>query len=257
MNAIRFLLVMFLLLATTGIASAEFMRTVEVRYDARQYPDLAYERGGAQGHSGAYIQILVGIVGYADLEKIIIKAKHLETDFEVTLIENDKECVGAWPYPDEAEQWFSVSLKPEHTWMKGDWEITLNYKTPTEKGKEVKFVTVPRFNFPPEPTGIQISEYMGQPWIAWNSIGAPGTGPNAHIEYRLLKMSPPPASCAVESYAIRPERYPYEMWSGNRIAAPLPSYWEPGDLIRIENRVYDYIDGVSRYDRGVRFFFMR
>jgi hypothetical protein len=257
MNTIRLLLVMFLLLTFTGIASAEFMSAADVRYDARQYPDLFYERGGAQGHSGAYIQIMAGIVNYAELETININAKHLGTDFEVTLVELGPECVGSWPYPDEAEQWFTVSLKPEHTWMKGTWEITLKYTTATEKGTEVKNVTVPRFNFPPEPTGIQISEYQGQPWIVWNSIGAPGAGLNRHIEYRLLKSLPPPAACSEETYTIRPGRTYYQMWSGNRIAVPLPSHWMPGDLIRIENRIYDYTEGVYRYDRGVRFFFMR
>lgn len=257
MKVVRFLLVMFCLLATTGIASAEFMSTASVRYDARQYPDLAYERGGAQGHSGAYVQILVGIVNYADLSKINIKAKHLGSDFEVTLVEADKACVGVWPYPDEAEQWFSVWLKPDHNKIKGDWEITLKYKAFGEKGTEVKNVTVPRLNFPPEPTGIQISEYQGQTWIAWNSIGAPGTGPGRHIEYRLLKLLPPPAFCPDETYSIRPGKYPYQMWSGNRIAVPLPGHWMSGDLIRIENRIYDNYAGVYRYDRGVRFFFMR
>jgi hypothetical protein len=260
MKMIRFLLVVILLLVTTGIATAEYMTLADVRYDAREYPDLFYHRGGAQGHSGAYIQVLAGIVQYSDLTQISIKAKHLNTDFEVSLVELDQDCVGVWQYLDEAEQWFSIWLKPDYTWMTGDWEITLKYKAASGKGTETKIVTVPRFNFPPEPSGIQISEYEGQTWIAWNSIGEPGTYLDGkHLEYRLLKMTPTPAACPDRSKGIRPGRYEYQMWSGNRIAVPLPEEWGlvAGDLIRIENRVYDDYDGVYRFDRGMRYFFMR
>ena len=250
-------LVVVLALGCSGLANAAYLGTFDVRYDAREYPGLYWERGGAEGHSGAYVQLLVGVINYSELSKINIKAKHIDTDFEVTLLESDPSCVGKWPYPEEAEQWFSARLQPD-TWMTGTWEITLKAKPDV---KEVVTIHVPRFNFPPIPSGIQISEVQGQTYLAWNSIGDPGVGPERHIEYRLVKSTPPPAACAEESYTIRPERYDYQIWSGNRIAVPLPGHWTTGDLIRIENRVYDNYQSpqqsVYRYDRGVTYFFMR
>lgn len=253
MKTMRFILVVFLCLFFSGLAQAEYLSLANVRYDAREYPDLYWQRGGAAGHSGAYIQLLAGIVNYSELSKINITAKHLDSDFEATLVELDPSCVGKWPYPQEAEQWFSTRLQPG-LWMTGDWEITLKAEPSV---KEVRTVRVPRFNFPPVPSGIQISDYMGQTYLAWNSIGAPGVGPERHIEYRLVKSTPPPAACPEETYNIRPGRYPYQLWSGNRIAVPLPGHWMTGDLIRIENRIYDNHQNVYRFDRGVKYFFMR
>ena len=234
------------------------MTEANVLYDARTYPDLFYERGGAQGHSGAYIQIYVGINNYAELKSIKIEAEQEGSDFEVTLREDDRGCVGTWPF-ESVDQWFSAWLGPDHIGLKGDWKITLKYKTLQNiKGTEIRHVVVPRFNFPPEPTGIQISEDAGRTWIAWNSIGAPGVGPARHVEYRLARVSPPPAACVTEFYPVRPGGIEYQMWSGNRIAVPLPAHWMPGDLVRIENRVYDDNGGaVYRFDRGVRYFFQR
>ena len=152
MKLFRFIVVLFLLLGASGVANAEYLSFADVKYDAREYPDLFYHRGGAQGSSGAYIQVAAGVIQYSDLTKIKIKAEHLNTGFEVSLIEAVQECRGVWQYQDEAEQWFTVWLKPERRWMTGDWKITLKYETTSGKGKETKFVTVPRFNFPPEPT---------------------------------------------------------------------------------------------------------
>lgn len=258
MKCFRIFVVILVLLGASGVASAEYLSFADVRYDAREYPDLFYHRGGAQGNSGSYIQVVAGVVQYANLTKINIKAEHLGTGFEVTLVEAVTECVGVWQYQDEAEQWFRVWLKPERRWMTGDWEITLKYETTSGKGKETKLVTVPRFNFPPEPTGIQVTNYEGRTWIAWNSLGEPGTYLDGkHIEYRLLKMTP--EGCPDRSKGITPTRYEYQMWSGNRIAVPVPEEWSlaAGDLIRIENRVYDDYDGFYRFDRGSRYFYIR
>lgn len=235
------------------------MTEVNVLYDARVYPDLFYERGGAQGHSGSYIQIYAGINNYADLESLEIEAEHDGSKFEVTLREDARECIGVWPF-ESVDQWFSVLLGPDHVGLKGDWKITLKYKTlNNEKGKEVKHVLVPRFNFPPEPSGLQISRVEGRNWIAWNSIGDPGVGPNRHIEYRLNRVTSPPAACVSEVYTIRKDgNVPYRLWSGNRVAVELPTHWMPGDLVKVENRVYDDNGGTGyRFDRGVRYFYLR
>ena len=261
MNLLRIVVVILLLLGASGVASAEYLSFADVRYDAREYPDLFYHRGGAQGNSGAYIQVVAGVVKYADLTKINVSAEHLDTGFEVTLVEAVPECVGVWQYQDEAEQWFRVWLKPETRWMTGRWEITLKYETATEKGKETKLVTVPRFNFPPEPTGIQVSPDEGRFWIVWNSIGEPGTSSDGkHVEYRILKMTP--EGCPERSIRITPNsNIEYHLWSGNRIAVPISEDWgwglAVGDLIRIENRVYDNHQGYYRYDRGSRYFYIR
>lgn len=238
---------------------AGYLTGVSVNYDSRYFPEFAYDRGGPEGHSGAYIQVVAGVDGYDDLKNINIKAKHLVNDFEVTLLEAPTGCAGNWPAFFGVDQYYAVRLQPESKRMVGQWVITLKYTTNAgDKGQESKTVTVPRFNFPPEPTGIQRSHYQGREWLVWNSIGDPGTGPFKHVEYRIMRLTKP-LFCVDDAYAVRPYgNIYYELWSGNRIAVEIPSGWYPGDLIRIENRVYDDNGGaVYRFDRGVRFIYLQ
>lgn len=259
MKMVKCFSLMFCLVLFSNVVYAQYLSEAYVRYDSRYYPEFAYDRGGAEGHSGAYISIVVGVDHYSDLQNINVKAKHLGKDFEVTLIEDDPECVGMWPY-DSVDQWFFVLLRPDSAWMKGVWEITLKYETVgSVKGTETALVNVPRFNFPPEPTGIQIADYQGKKWLVWNSIGDPGAGPGRHIEYRIAHYSNTPGTCLDKFYSIRlfGSNIYYETWSGNRIAVEIPFDWATGDLLRIENRVYDNNNGtVYRYDRGTRYFYM-
>lgn len=234
---------------------AQYMTSAEIRFDSRYFPEFVYARGGAEGHSGAYISFSVSVIDYDDLQKVDIKAKHLDTDFEVTLLEAAPECAGVWPFAG-VDQYYGVRLQPNE-WMTGEWEITLKYRT-TEgvHGREQALVVVPRFNSPPEPTGIQGANVQGQKWLVWNSIGEPGVGPDSHIEYRIMHLTGPDL-CIDESYTVRPGgNIYYELWSGNRIAVERPAHWQPGDLIRIENRVYSNIQDVYRFDRGTRYFYL-
>ncbi|MDY6793429.1 MAG: hypothetical protein SWH54_19350 [Thermodesulfobacteriota bacterium] len=140
--------------------------------------------------------------------------------------------------------------------MTGKWRIILKYEKNGTKEKETKAVMVPRFNFPPEPTGIQLANWNGKTWIVWNRIGDPGNS-GKHVEYRIAHFTTPAPHC-MDDWLVIQEGGPtyYELWSGNRIAVELPTNWVSGDLIRIENRVYDDMDGVYRNDRGTRFFFL-
>jgi hypothetical protein len=243
----------FILLAS--VCQAQVLSEAYVRYDSRHYADFLNIRGGSEGNSGAYIAIVAGIGHYDELKSISVEAKNLDSDFSVTLFEDDPECVGKWPF-DSVDQWFYVRLQPNQEKMVGTWEIKAKYKTYTGvSGTDTKTIIVPRFNFPPEPTGIQISEYDGKKWLVWNSIGKPGEiYESRRVEYRLAHLTSP-GSCVDQWYLVRPGgNIPYEMWSGNRIAVEVPSDWEEGDSIRIENRIYD--DG-GRHNRAVKFLKMR
>ncbi len=259
-RCIKFFMAIVCFLLLVGKANAQIVNhltEVNVRYDARYYPEFFYGRGGPEGHSGAYIRIIAGIDGYNDIKKIRVKAKHIASKFEVSLVGDDPECVGVWPL-DGVDLYFSVGLRPQHRWMTGVWEITLKYRKDGQKQKETKTVNVPRFNFPPEPTGIQIAVDGGMTYLVWNRIGDPGFGNNQHVEYRIAHLTTPSPYCIDEWYWIREGTGNYQLWSGNRIAVELPAHWNSGDLIRIENRVYDdnSPDGPLRHDRGVRYFFL-
>ena len=252
----KFFMVIVCFLLLVGTANAQHLSDVSVRYDSRYFPEFVYGRGGPEGHSGAYISIIAGIDRYNDIKKIKVKAKHIASDFEVSLVEDDPACVGVGPFAND--QSFGVWLRPQHWWMTGAWEITLKYKKNGTKEEETATVIVPRFNFPPEPTGIQIAEWDGKTWLVWNRIGDPGTFPGQHVQYRIAHFTTPAPYCIDEWYYINGggANINYQLWSGNRIAVEPPAHWVSGDLVRIENRVYDDKDDVHRHDRGVRFFFL-
>lgn len=256
-------IVCFLLLAGTANAQ-QHLGWATVRYDARYYPDFFHGRGGPEGHSGAYIQIKVNINDYNDITNINVKAKHI-SGFEVSLRGDDPSCLVVSPWPHMSS--YGVRLAPQDWWMTGEWEFTLQY---TELGKkkvieESKIVNVPSFNFPPEPTGIQIAhnlEGLGKTWLVWNSIGDPGTGDNKKLViYQIAHYTASSPPCIDEWIGINEGSNNYKLLSGNRIAFDLSTTknsWASGDLIRIENRVYDEIhpDGPYRHDRAARYFFL-
>jgi len=240
------------LIFSSSLLFADYISSASVNYDSRYYPEFYYGSGGAEGHSGAYIQIGVGVVNYDDLSKVNIKAKHIDTDFEVTLEESPQVCAGGYPVEWNVDQYWGIRLKPED-WMVGTWEITMKYTAFGQKEKEMVEVYVDRFSFPPEPTGIQ----LGPDRIIWNSIGIPGLPNNygEYVEYRIMHHAEYSVDgndifCVDEAITIRDDTAVIPL---NRIRQAIPPEWSSGDLIRVENRVYRG----SRFDRGVRYFYLR
>ena len=239
------------LLLLVGTAKAQYLLSAGIRYDVRYYQQLHSARGGAEGQSGAYIQIDAGVVEYDEISDIRITATH-ETGFIVSVREDHPSCVGVSPW--DGDQYFSVRLAVGK-WMTGEWEITMEYRDPKQKKRtETMTLSVPRFNFPPVPTGIEVLNSAGRKWVVWNRIGNPGSGPGKHVEYVIMHFtSPSPPRCIDDWLAINPDGDDYQLWSGNRIAVPISGKpWNPGDLIRIENRFYDdnAPSGPYRMDRG-------
>jgi hypothetical protein len=207
-------------------------------------------RGGLEGHSGAYIHVLARVRGYSQIRNIRIRAEHIGTGFTVSPIEDDPGCVGS--LGDEDVQFFSVHLRVQE-WMEGEWEFTMRYRDSQGRKTETATATVNHFNFPPVPTGVEIAENDGKTILVWNRIGDPSVGPGEHIEHRIFHLSESPR-CLDEMLVIRPGGYPYELWFGNRIAVELPSHWNSGDRIRIENRIYDSIPTNGHvFDRAVKY----
>lgn len=240
------------LLLLVGTANAQHLLTAGICYDVRYYQQLYNARGGAEGQSGAYIQIHAGVVGYNELSDIRITATH-ETGFIVSVREDPPSCVGVSPW--DEDQSFSVRLAAEG-WMTGEWEITLEYRGPRGQRTETMTLNVPRFNFPPVPTGIEVLYYQGTKYVVWNRIGDPGSGPGKHVEYVIMHFtSPSPPRCINDWLVIKSSTDNYELWSGNRIAVPISEKgWNSGELIRIENRVYDDNNGGPyRWDRGCKY----
>ena len=257
-------LVVVFVLSIAISANAQHLIGQAVFVDIRDFPEFIFGRGGSEGHSGAYIQLSFGVSGWDAIEVVEARARHVATGFEITLMEESKSCIGVWP-PGWPDQGFGAWLRPLD-WMTGEWEFVFSYVEAHRKKTETAKVAVPRFNFPPIPTGIQISEYLGQKYLVWNRIGDPGTiEAGKRVEYRVRHFSSS-SSCIDEDLVIRgPLTSPpssYDLWSGNRIAVPLPTHWEPGDRVRIENRVFDdnYSDtgpGPYRWDRACKDFILR
>src|SRR4030043_1503329 len=84
-----------LLIALT--ANAQHLMYPSIMYDARDYNEFMWGRGGAEGHSGAYIQLNFGVTGYKYMSKISAKARHIASNFEITLMEDSKSCIGVSP----------------------------------------------------------------------------------------------------------------------------------------------------------------
>ncbi len=243
------------LVSADEIEDLYYISSASVNYDARYFPGFFYDEGGAEGHSGAYVQINVGVVHYGELSKVNIKAKHIDSDFEVTLREAHQECAGGYPSGWNVDQYWGIRLKPED-WMAGTWEITLKYRDVYgDKDYETVEVYVDRFSYPPQPTGLQFAAPGGRKRIIWNSIGVPGVPgyDGEYIEYRIMHHVEYPDGifCIDQAINIRDAS---AMIPLNRIRQTIPEEWESGDLIRVENRVYKG-DG-SRYDRGVRYFYL-
>jgi hypothetical protein len=223
-------------------------------YDARGYQEFIWGRGGAEGHSGAYIQLYLGVTGYNNIREISAKARHIASNFEITLVEENKSCIGLWPPSWGIDTGFGAYLRPLG-WETGEWKFVLSYVEGWRKKTETARVVVPRFNFPPIPTGIEIALSQGKEYIVWNRIGDPGTiDAGKRVEYRVRHFNGS-LPCIDEDFVIRFDTSNYELWSGNRIAFPLPSNWNSGDHIRIENRVNDdnpEVGYVYRSDRGCK-----
>jgi len=257
-------LVIVFVLSIAISANAQHLTGQLVSVDIRDFPEFIFGRGGSEGHSGAYIQLSFGISGWDAIQVTEAKAQHVASGFQVTLRE-DTTCRKNYPPQWNMDAGYYISLKAEDWWMTGEWEIVLSYVEAHRKKTETVKVAVPRFNFPPIPTGIHIGEYLGQKYLVWNRIGDPGIGPGKHVEYRIRHFNRS-LPCVDEDLVISgpPNTSPtyYELWSGNRIAVPLPSEWIPGDRIRIENRVYDdnYSEtgpGPYRWDRASKDFILR
>ena len=249
------LIIVFALLIAMS-ANAQHLVMSNVLADIHASQEFIYGRGGPEGNSGAYIHIYLCVTGYHSIKEIKAKAVHVASGFEITLPEEDPSCIGVLPSPPYYDQGFYTWLRPEG-WMTGEWKLVLSYKEGGAKKTETATVVVPRFNFPPIPTGIEIAEYEGKKYLVWNSIGAPGKS-GGHVEYRLRHYSNHFPKCIDEELVIRPGAYSYELWSGNRIAVPLPNYWNSGDHVRIENRVVDdnSPSGPSRSDRACKHFLL-
>ena len=262
-------LVIVFVLSIALTANAQHLKGASIMYDARGYHEFMWGRGGAEGHSGAYIQLNFGVTGYNQISGISAKARHIASNFEITLMEDSKSCIGVSPPSWGTDTGFSAWLRPLD-WMTGEWEFVLSYEEAHRKKTETARVVVPRFNFPPIPTGIQIGVVPPTPpeteekrYLVWNRIGDPGIGPGKHIEYRIRHVHRT-LPCIDEDLVIstnpaNPDAYPYELWSGNRIAIPLPPHWNSGDHVRIENRVYDDnpdTGGPYRSDRGCKHFIL-
>ncbi len=233
-------------------ANAQHLTGPLVLVDIRDFPEFIFGRGGAEGHAGSYINLSFGVSGWDAIEVVEAKAKHVASGFEVTLRE-DTSCIKNYPPEWNIDASFYVMLKAEDWWMTGEWEFVLSYVDAQGNKTEKATVKVPRFNFPPTPTGIQIGEYLGQKYLVWNRIGDPGTTwTGKRVEYRVRHFSRS-VPCVDEDIVIRFDTSNYQLWSGNRIAFPLSSKWKLGDRIRIENRVYDdnpEVGYVYRFDRG-------
>jgi hypothetical protein len=251
-------IICFLLL--TGTVNAQHLSTdVAVLYNSIYYPEF-YKNlsGGTEGHSGAYVTIYAGIEGYNEISPVSAKAKHMASDFEVSLVAEDSSCP-PWPPPlSHIDLYLYTRLQPKD-WMTGEWEITLKYTDGDQKNViENATVIVPQFNFPPPPTGLQIAESEGKTWLVWNRIADPQNGGDSYKRYSpVIKHFTPFPYCIDEFHRIAPGgTTPYQLWSGNRIAVEIPSNWKSGDLLRVENRLYDLVDGVRRMDRGIKLFFL-
>jgi len=244
-------------------ANAQHLVGQAVFVDIRDFPEFIFGRGGSEGHSGAYIQLNFGVSGWDAIQVMEAKARHLASGFQVTLKE-DTTCRKNYPPQWNVDASYYINLKAEDWWMTGEWEFVFSYREAGRKKTETVRVAVPRFNFPPIPTGIHIGvDLAGKEYLVWNRIGDPGTD-GKHVEYRIRHYNPS-LPCVDEELIIKgPLTTPpstYDLWSGNRIAVPLPTHWEPGDRIRIENRVYDdnYTTGPGpyRWDRACKDFILR
>lgn len=248
--AIKFSILVLGLFLMAATANAQgHLASASVFYDARDYEEFIHGRGGSEGHSGAYIKLQLGVTGYDLITRIRATAEHEDTKFEVTLWESP-----CWDtISQDVDKFFQVWLRPS-SWMTGEWTFVLKYKIGKDRYKEKMKVFVPRFNYPPTPTGIQLA-FLGEPpterYLVWNRIGDPEAF-GKHVEYRVRLLDN--IGCIIEDLRIRPGGDPYELWSGNRIAVPLPPHWTPGNIVRIENRVYDdnYPGGPYRFDRACK-----
>ncbi|MEJ2472248.1 MAG: hypothetical protein P8Y96_14230 [Desulfuromonadales bacterium] len=242
--------VCIILFSTTSFAkvkTSHYMTDAFVMFDSSYYPEFVFERGGPEGHSGAYILLTAGIVDYDELIDVRIVAEHKDPDFEVTLIEGLPDCANNWP-TEEYDQSYGIRLKPAD-WMTGEWEFTL--KAETTGGDDVFEnieVNVRAFGYPPEPTGIFFGVSRDDPpsekYLFWNSIGLPGLWPDNHIEYRIMHYDQ--NFCIDDKVTVRGDSWNYRI-IGEKIRVTIPNWWASGDLVRVENRSYSSPGDIPRY----------
>jgi len=136
-------------------ANAQHLVGPAIFVDTRDSSEFIFGRGGSEGHSGAYIQLNVAVIGWDAIKVIEAKAEHVSSKFVVTLKE-DTTCLKNYPPQWNMDMGYYINLKPEDWWMIGEWKLILKYKEKATglKKTEEATVVVPRFNFPPTPTGI-------------------------------------------------------------------------------------------------------
>jgi hypothetical protein len=223
----------------------------DTMYDHRNSGTWTESALGAEGVSGAYFDVSVGVIINTDVnpyllshsDVISITAKHLETGFKFSLQPDICEN-----YLGSGMQGWSLFLRPEDWMFEGYWEFTMRYKG--IRGyvhKQKVLVAAGPKVFPMKPSHIQIVKSGNYIYVSWSAVGDPYPGtPNNPIDYRIQ---------AYED--ICPKIVFRGKWSGSdqninvgtydpslkKVTFAIPLGWS-GHRIRLENRIRVYTGGV-------------
>ena len=212
-------------------------------YDHRNSGTWTESALGAEGVSGAYFDVSVGVIirtvanpfllNHSDVKSIT--AKHLPTDFEFSLQPDICE-----DYLGSGMQAWGLFLRPEDWMFEGNWEFTMRYDGADGFVHKQIFSAVPAGPrvFPMKPSHIQIVKSTSI-YVSWSALGDPYAGtPYNRFDYRIQAYQ---GACPVVVFRGK--------WSGsgtynvgnydpslNKVTFEIPLGWS-GHRIRLENRI--------------------
>jgi len=222
----------------------------ETMYDHRNSGTWTESELGAEGVSGAYFDVSVGVVeGYPLLNHSdvrSIKVKHLETGFKFSLQPDICEN-----YLGSGMQAWSLFLRPEDWMFEGNWEFTMRYKG-SDRNVHKQIVSVPAGPkvFPMKPSHIQIVKSDSLITVSWSAVGDPNVGTIYDgtlynpIDYRIQAYQD---ACPVTVFRGEwstnvPNKVGTYDSSLKKVTFAIPLKWS-GHRIRLENRIRVYTGG--------------
>jgi hypothetical protein len=202
-------------------------------YDYRDYGTWNGEHeGGAEGRSGAYFQIYIGVVlgdylqSFDDVYKV--KAKHLQTGQCFYLM-----CDPCTKWMGKDIQYWSLFVRPGNWMFEGTWGFRMFYNgTDQQQHSQVVTKQMGPVTFPMKPSHIKIVKEDSSFILSWSAIGNPYTGP---FDYQVRIFDD---GCCVAG--VRGD------WQGgagtydavlNKVIFPIGPEWSR-HLLRLENRIY-------------------
>jgi hypothetical protein len=230
----------------------------DVRYEYLDQGTWGRTGAGAEGTSGAYFMVGIGVQlggylgDYDDVTSVKAKYKGMEPNPEFTLI-REEACTNFLGI--DVQIW-SLWLRSVPWMFQGEWKFIMEYNgSDGNVHRQTVKKVMGHVTFPIKPSCIKFERGDDKFTLSWSGIGNPESNP---VDYRIriydagcvafelignwgVGCAGP--SCSVTGW--------YDDWN-NRVVFNIPLTWD-GHLIRLENRIIAWDQTGPQLSRASQF----